>query len=117
MEIIIEYTIGQTDTETFLAMMAERGRIRKRDGARRWSLTRDMEHPEQWMESYHLPTWLEYVRYNQRLTHADAIVGEEIRKLHAGAEPPKVLRMIERPTGRRAWDAEPKGVLDLHQQG
>lgn len=116
-KIIIEYVIREKDTQTFLAMMAERRRIRKRDGARRWNLTRDMEHPEQWMESYHLPTWLEYVRYNQRLTHADAIVGEEIRKLHAGAEPPKVHRMIERPTGRRAWDAQPKGVIDLHQQG
>ena len=115
-KIIIEYIIPQKDTATFLAMMAERRRIRKRDGARRWSLTRDLEHPERWMESYQLPTWLEYVRYNQRMTKADALVGDEIRRLHAGEEPPKVHRMIERPTGRREWDIHPKGVVELHQQ-
>lgn len=117
-KIMIEYVIEEKDTPEFLEMMAERRRIRKRDGARRWSLTRDMEHPRHWIEAYHLPTWLEYVRYNQRLTHADAIVGEQIRRLHAGAEPPVVRRMIERPTGRRAQeDAQPKGMVDLHQQG
>ena len=115
-KIVIEYIINEKDTPTFLAMMGERRRIRKRDGARRWSLMRDLEHPERWMESYHLPTWLEYVRYNQRMTHADALVSDEIRRLHAGEHPPKVHRMIERPTGRREWDIHPKGVVELHQQ-
>lgn len=115
-KIVIEYIIREKDTQTFLAMMAEKRRIRKRDGARRWSLMRDLEHPERWMESYHLPTWLEYVRYNQRMTHADALISDEIRKLHAGENPPLVHRMIERPTGRRSWDVHPKGVIELHQQ-
>lgn len=116
-KIMIEYVIQQKDAEAFIRLMAERRRIRKRDGARHWSLMRDMEHPDNWIESYHLPTWLEYVRYNQRMTHEDAIVGEQIRKLHAGKEPPRVHRMIERPTGQRAWDLQPKGMIDLHQQG
>lgn len=116
-KIMIEYVIQQKDAEVFVKLMAERRRIRKRDGARHWSLMRDMEHPDNWMESYHLPTWLEYVRYNQRMTHEDAIVGEQIRKLHSGKEPPRVHRMIERPTGQRAWDLQPKGMIDLHQQG
>ncbi len=116
-KIMIEYEIDEKDTREFLEMMAERRRIRKRDGARRWSLTRDLEHPRHWIEAYHLPTWLEYVRYNQRLTHADAIVGDQIRRLHAGEKPPRVWRMIERPTGRHARDGQPKGMTDLHQRG
>lgn len=115
-KIMIEYEIDEKDTREFLEMMAERRRIRKRDGARRWSLTRDLEHPRHWIEAYHLPTWMEYVRYNLRLTHADAIVGEQIRKLHAGENPPIVRRMIERPTGRHPLDGQPKGMADLHQQ-
>lgn len=115
-KIVIEFIIREKDTATFLAMMAERRRIRLRDGARRWSLMRDLEHSERWVESYHLPTWLEYVRHQQRMTHADSFIGDEIRRLHAGDMPPVVHRMIERPTGRRAWDAQPKGVIDLHQQ-
>lgn len=114
-KIMIEYVIREKDVPEFMKVMAERRRIRRRDGARRWSLMRDLEHPEHWMESYHLPTWLEYVRYNQRMTQADAFVGDSIRQLHAGAEPPRVRRMIERPTDRRASDAQPKGMIDLHQ--
>ncbi len=110
--IMIEYRIRVEDTSEFLEVMGERRRIRRRDGARNWSLARDLEDPELWMESYHTPTWTEYVRHNQRATHADARVGEKLRSLHSGAEPPRVRRMIERPTD---WSAlvVTKPVIDL----
>ncbi len=114
-KIMIEYVINAPDVPEFMEIMAERRRIRKRDGARHWNLMRDLEHSERWVESYHLPTWLEYIRHNQRMTHADAIVGENLRRLHAGAEPPRVWRMIERPTNRRPGEGQPKGMIDLHQ--
>lgn len=96
--IMIEYIIRDEDIAEFLAVMTERGRIRRRDGARNWVLARDLERPDTWIESYHTPTWLEYIRHNKRATHADAVVGERIRALHSGGEPPRVRRMIERPT-------------------
>ncbi|PBB26265.1 MULTISPECIES: MFS transporter [unclassified Mesorhizobium] len=96
--IMIEYIIRQEDEAEFVATMAERGRIRRRDGARNWTLARDLENPSIWIEHYHTPTWLEYVRHNGRITHADAMVGERLRALHSGDEPPRVRRVIERPT-------------------
>ena len=78
--------------------MAERSRIRRRDGARNWVLARDLEHPEIWIETYHTPTWLDYIRHNKRVTHADAEIWERIHTLHAGSERPRVRRMIERST-------------------
>ena len=39
----------------FLKVMAERSRIRRRDGARRWSLLRDLSDPQIWIERYHNP--------------------------------------------------------------
>ncbi|UDL88538.1 MFS transporter [Mesorhizobium sp. PAMC28654] len=96
--IMIEYVIREEDVSEFLGIMAERGRIRRRDGARNWTLARDLENPSIWIEHYHTPTWLEYIRHNGRATHADAVIGERIRALHSGAEPPHVRRMIERPT-------------------
>ncbi|MEP9374425.1 MFS transporter [Mesorhizobium sp. KR1-2] len=112
--IMIEYVIRTEDIAEFLDVMAERRRIRRRDGARHWTLSRDMENPELWMETYHTPTWVEYVRHNQRMTHADAAVSERIRKLHSGAEPPRVRRMIERPTDWSVELSQPKPVIDLH---
>lgn len=98
--IMIEYVIREEDVPQFLALMNERGRIRRRDGARNWTLARDLEHPEIWMESYHTPTWLDYVRQNRRFTHDDAAVTERIRALHRGPDRPRVRRWIERPTSR-----------------
>jgi hypothetical protein len=97
--ITIEYMIREADVVAFLAVMAERRRIRRRDGARHWTLLRDLENPAIWIERYHNPTWLDYVRHNQRITQADAAVGERLRELHQGPARPRVRRMIERQTG------------------
>jgi len=97
--ITIEYIIREQDLVEFLSIMAERKRIRRRDGARHWTLLRDLENSDLWIERYHSPTWLEYVRHNQRMTQADAVVGERLRALHQGPDRPRVRRMIERPTG------------------
>lgn len=94
--ITIEYVIREADVVSFLSVMAERRRIRRRDGARHWTLLRDLENSEIWIERYHIPTWLDYVRHNQRITQADAAVGERLRELHQGPDRPQVRRMIER---------------------
>jgi MFS family permease len=97
--VTIEYLIRREDIVAFLAVMAERRRIRRRDGARHWALLRDLTNPELWIERYDSPTWVEYVRQNQRVTQADAEIGERVRALHSGPNPPVVHRMIERQTG------------------
>ncbi len=96
--ITIEYVIDEADTDEFLAAMAERRRIRRRDGAHSWTLKRDLAEPRLWMESYRLPTWLDYVRHNQRMTQADIALTDHARALHRGEGGPRVRRMIERPT-------------------
>lgn len=96
--IRIEYRIRVGDIPAFLSAMAERRRIRLRDGARHWSLLRDLADPELWLERYHVATWLDYVRHNQRRTHADATNMQQILALHIGPEKPAVQRMIERET-------------------
>lgn len=96
--ILIDYEIAEDDIPEFLEAMTERRRIRIRDGAGQWALMRDLENPTVWTETYHVPTWVEYVRHNQRRTHADAANGERLSQLHSGAEPPRVHRMIERQT-------------------
>ena len=79
--------------------MTERRRIRIRDGAGQWALMRDLENPTVWTETYHVPTWVEYVRHNRRRTQDDSANGARIRSLHMGPADPQVHRMIERQTG------------------
>ena len=97
--VTLEYRIPPDRTVAFLNIMDERRRIRRRDGARQWRLLRDLADESVWMERYQVPTWLDYVRHNQRRTHADALVSDRIRDLHQGNWPPIVRRMIERQTG------------------
>lgn len=104
--IIIEHRVPADNVIPFLATMAERRRIRLRDGARRWSLFRDLSAPEKWVESYHFPTWLAYIRHNSRRTRADEANGDALRALRVEGQDPVVHRMIERqtsslPLGRR----------------
>jgi hypothetical protein len=56
----------------------------------------DLENPNVWTETYHVPTWVEYVRHQERRTQADAESYERVLKLHRGKDRPKVHRMIER---------------------
>jgi MFS family permease len=93
--IQIDYEIHDEDLPEFLSLMAERRRIRLRDGARNWALMRDLQIPEIWTETYHVPTWVEYVRHNQRRTQADAETTDRILALHRG-DKVRVHRMIER---------------------
>jgi len=103
--ITVEYTIPQENVVEFLTLMSERRRIRRRDGARHWTLLRDLGQPELWIERYHTSTWLDYVRHAQRITRADARVVERLRELHRGPEPPRVHRMIEQQTGAEVSEA------------
>ena len=95
-QIEVEYRIAEEDVGAFLALMAERHRIRVRDGARHWALQRDLEDPSVWFETYQTPTWLDYVRHNHRRTHADAEVTDRLRALNRGDAPPLVHRRIVR---------------------
>lgn len=96
--VTIEYRIAAADLPRFLAAMDERKRIRRRDGARHWTLLRDLMEPELWIERYHVATWLDYVRHNQRRTHADTENSRELLALHQGEGDPIVHRRIERQT-------------------
>ncbi|WCP14580.1 Enterobactin exporter EntS [Sphingobium sp. AntQ-1] len=97
--VTIEYRIPAGSVVPFLSAMSERRRIRRRDGAHGWTLMRDLGDPALWVERYHVSTWLDYVRHNQRRTVADIDNSQAIHALHAGPNPPVVHRMLERQTG------------------
>lgn len=94
--VMLDWHIAPEDTAAFLAEMSQRRRVRLRDGARQWVLMRDLENPDIWVEAYHVPTWVDYLRHNQRRTKADAENYDRLRALHRGPDGPHVHRMIER---------------------
>lgn len=112
--IHVDFEITDEDVPEFLRIMVERRRIRLRDGARNWTLMRDLENPDIWTETYHVPTWVDYVRHNQRRTKADAEITDRLLELHRGDSSPKVHRMIERQAIPPADDVFHQSHIDHH---
>lgn len=102
--IMVEHDIAEDDVPAFLDAMATWRRIRLRDGARRWSLLRDIEAPSRWIETYHLSTWTDYVRYVGRRTVADRHVLERLKALQRDQRPMQVHRMVKQQAIRQHRD-------------
>ena len=96
--ISIGYNIAEEDVPRFLALMTERRRVRRRDGAHGWTLMRDLGNPVRWVERYDVATWHDYIRHNKRHTVADTENWHAILGLHSGDGPPVITRLIERQT-------------------
>ncbi|MCO5126325.1 MAG: MFS transporter [Rhodobacteraceae bacterium] len=92
--IMVDYEIAQQDVPAFLDLMSERRRIRIRDGAQQWTILRDLENPDIWTETYHVPTWVEYIRHHERRTQSDARITDRLLALHKRTSPVRVHRMI-----------------------
>ncbi|MBS0420481.1 MAG: MFS transporter [Proteobacteria bacterium] len=96
--VTVEYKIAVEDAEAFRVAMHELKRIRRRDGAKRWSLMQDMAAPEIWIERYHSPNWVEHLRRHHRFTVADREIERSALDFHQGPEPPHIRHLIERRT-------------------
>lgn len=112
--VTVDYVIGEEDIPAFLSLMSERRRIRLRNGATGWALLRDLEHPDIWSESYHAPTWIDYIRHQQRRTQADAENFRQITRLHRGPDRPHASRKIERQTVPIHEDLSLREHVDIH---
>ena len=93
--VSITYRIAPAHAAAFVAAMADRGRIRRRDGARRWMLLRDVADPQDWTERFEFRTWGDYLRQRDRVTIADSDALELVRSFHDFATgAPRVRRLI-----------------------
>lgn len=96
----VEYRIQEEDLAAFFELMERRKRQRSRDGARRWTLTRDIQNSDSWFERYRLPTWTEVQRHNSRLTVFGANLETELQALHQGDAAPLVHYELVRVPGQ-----------------
>jgi predicted MFS family arabinose efflux permease len=96
--VAVEYRVQLENAANFVSMIYEIGRIRRRDGARAWSISQDIDALDLWIERFEFPTWLDYLRWRTRPTAADRAMREDLRRLIAG-ENVAVRRLVVRPPG------------------
>jgi quinol monooxygenase YgiN len=92
--VTVTFRINPERAEEFIRAAHELGRIRRRDGAVRWSLFRDPFDPARYMETYVLESWLQRQRQLERFTVADHAIRNRVFSFHMDATPPSVSRMI-----------------------
>lgn len=99
----LEYRVNPKRARIFYAVMQKVRLSRMRNGAYGWSIARDIEDPELWIERYHCPTWHDYLRQRNRPTQAERELHQRAMKFHIGPEPVRIHRMLERPGGQINW--------------
>ncbi|KJC61441.1 MFS transporter [Bradyrhizobium sp. LTSPM299] len=102
----IEYRVAQDNARAFHNVMQEVQLSRQRNGAYGWSIARDIADPELWIERYHCPTWLDYLRQRNRPTQSERELHQKAIDFHIGPDPVRVHRMLERPFGSVRWKDE-----------
>jgi hypothetical protein len=102
--VTIEYRVPAENQVQFVAVINELGRIRRRDGARAWSVCQDIDATDLWVERFESPTWLDYLRWRTRPTESDQAVRARLAGLIVG-EHGTVRRLVARPPG-----ADPLGT-------
>src|SRR5208337_163518 len=92
--VTVTFRINPEQAEEFIQAAYELGRVRRRDGAVRWSLFADPFDPARYMETYVLESWLARQRQLERFTVADHAVRDRVFSFHRDAGPPVVSRLV-----------------------
>jgi predicted MFS family arabinose efflux permease len=96
--VVIEYRVLPEHVVEFAAVINEIGRIRRRDGARAWSVSQDVDTLDQWVERFESPTWVDYLRWRTRPTESDQAIRARLKSLIIGGQA-KARRLVVRPPG------------------
>jgi hypothetical protein len=104
--IELQYQIPSEKAREFYNVMREMQRIRSRNGAYDWALSRNIADPDLWSERFRCPTWADYLRLRNRRTLEDRELLERALSMHVGIEPIKILRWLDRPAGSVRWVEE-----------
>jgi len=85
--VMVEYDIAVADAAAFVVAAAALEHIRRRDGAIDWALYRDSERDTRFVETFHVPSWLEHLRQHERITVADRLVEQRVRAFQRAGAP------------------------------
>ncbi len=91
--VTVEYRIDPRNREGFLDALDKLAQERRRDGAYAWGIFEDTAEQGRFLETFLVESWLEHLRQHQRVTNADRILQDTVRKYQLEGEP-KVTHFI-----------------------
>jgi len=90
--VTVEYEVAPEQVKNFLATARQYGRVRRRDGAQRWGIFRDLENADRFVETFIVASWAEHQRQHERFTQDDREIEERLGRYARGE--PKVRHLI-----------------------
>lgn len=81
--VTVEYDVDPKEADEFLEALRKFARVRRRDGASRWGVYRDTEHPAHYIETFIVESWAEHLRQHGRLTSADRTLEENVDRFES----------------------------------
>lgn len=76
--VTVEYHVDPERISEFIQTMRQYGQVRRRDGASRWGICRDLEMADRYLETFVVSSWAEHLRQHDRLTQADSQIEERL---------------------------------------
>jgi hypothetical protein len=95
--VTVEYRIDPADREPFLDALARLEHERRRDGAYAWGVFEDAAQEGRIIETFLIESWMEHLRQHERVTEADRLIQEELRRFDRSGNP-KVTHFIAADT-------------------
>ncbi|MBV9280318.1 MAG: MFS transporter, partial [Chloroflexi bacterium] len=72
--VTVEYRVPAERASEFVRAMEAMHRFRRKDGAVRWGLYRDMADPDRYLETFVVASWAEHLRQHARVTVDDQAI-------------------------------------------
>ena len=89
----VEWNIDPKCRLPFLEALGCYARERRRDGAYDWGIFEDPADESRFIETFLTDSWLEHLRQHRRVTKADRISEQAVRRFQIG-EGPKTTHLI-----------------------
>jgi MFS family permease len=82
--VMSQYIVSGESVRAFLDAMDAYARVRRRDGAYRWGVFRDVENAGSFVETFLVSSWAEHLRQHERSTQADREIEQRVLSLATG---------------------------------
>jgi len=92
--VVIRYRVLATQAVEFARVIQDTGLMRRRMGALRWDVFRDLDDPEAWEEIVVFERWADIDRLLRRMTATDEMIERRSLAFHTGTPFPSVHALM-----------------------
>jgi MFS family permease len=92
--ITVEYDVNPEDVAKFLLAIQDLRLTRLREGSFYWSIFNDIEQPKRFVECFMVESWLEHLRFHERVSISDRKIQAAVNLYHKGPARPQAIHYV-----------------------